>query len=338
MPDRIPFSIYDWKIPWGYDKRKLVERGLVLMQRFPGFRAEYPHCELKMVSYTKEGVCYEREIVKTPKGEIKALFMPGQTCDVRKQIEYWIKNEEDYEPLIFMIKDTVFKPAYDEIIEAQCDLGEDGLVWVWGGFSPLQEIMLHFTGIEKFCFEMMDKPDLLWRLYDVLWEREQKKFPILAKAPVEMVQYCANHIAIVLGHDLFVNKVLSCLNQCAEVLHTEGKIQSVHVDGDNAIWANDLAKSSIDVIEAFTPAPDTDMTMGEAHETFKDKIIWANFPSSLHLAKAERIRTATKEILQAVAPGDRFILGITEDIPKHCWRTSLNTIMDVIDECGILPS
>lgn len=336
IPDKIPFTIYDWKIPWGYDKRKLVERGLALIRRFPSFRAEYHHCELKIISYIDKGVRYEQEIIKTPKGDINALFMPGQTCNVRKQIEYWIKDEIDYEPFIFMIKDTVFKPAYDEIIQAKRDLGEDGLVLVWGGYSPLQEIMLNLTGIEKFCFEMTDHRDLLWSLYNVLWEREQKKVPILARAPVEIVQSCGNPIASVLGRDLFVQKVLPCLNKCGEILHAEGKLQSIHVDGDNALWAHDLAQSSVDIIEAFTPAPDTDMTMEEGCNIFKDKIIWVNFPSSLHLATAEQIRRATKEILQAVVPGNRFLLGVTEDIPEHCWRTSLNTIMDAIDEYGIL--
>ena len=78
FPDKTPFTIYDWKIPWGHDKRKLVERGLVLIRRFPSFRAEYPHCELKTISYTDKGVRYERETIKTPKGEINALFMPGR--------------------------------------------------------------------------------------------------------------------------------------------------------------------------------------------------------------------------------------------------------------------
>ena len=100
--------------------------------------------------------------------------------------------------------------------------------------------------------------------------------------------------------------------------------------------ADDLAQSSVDIIEAFTPVPDTDMTMVEGREVFSEKVIWANFPSSLHLATAEHIRIAAREILQAVAPGSRFMLGITENTPQHRWRISLNAIMDVIDEYGAL--
>ena len=329
-PDKIPFTIYDWKIPWGYDKRKLRERGLVMMERFPGWRAEYPHCELTMLTFTQDGHKYEREIVKTPRGEITSLFLPDQTCNVRKQVEFWIKEEADYEPLMFMINDTVVHPAYEEIEAAKDTLGEDGVVYVWPGYSPLQEIILHLTGIEPFCYELADRPSLLWELYEALWQRDRAIYPIVARAPVEIVQYGVNPTASVLGRSRFVDKVLPCIEECAEVVHPAGKLLSVHVDGDNAIWATDLARSSVDIIEAFTPAPMTDMTMAEAREAFKDKILWVNFPSSIHLSSADTIRATTKEILDCAAANGRFIMGVTEDIPPDCWRTSLNAILDVI--------
>jgi hypothetical protein len=194
--------------------------------------------------------------------------------------------------------------------------------------------MLHYMGLEQYAYELADHPDLFWTLYDALLERERRKYPIVAEAPVLMVQSCANHIASFLGRKLFVDKILPSLAESAEILHAAGKIQSVHVDGDNAIWADDLAQSPVDVIEAFTPAPDTDMTMAEARTAFQDKVMWINFPSSLHLSSAETIRTAAREILECLQPGDRFILGITEDVPAWSWRTSLNAIQDAIDLYG----
>ena len=50
-PDRVPLTSYDWKFPWGYDKRRLRERGLTMVNRYPGFAVDYPHCELKTVCY-----------------------------------------------------------------------------------------------------------------------------------------------------------------------------------------------------------------------------------------------------------------------------------------------
>jgi hypothetical protein len=332
--DHVPFTIYEWKIPWGYDKRKLIERGLGMLRRFAGWRAEYPHCEWRMQTYYQDGVKYEREFWRTPKGEVTALFMPDQTCNVRKQVEFWIKGEADYEPLIYWALDAVLSPAYEEIKAGNEDLGDDGLVFVWAGYSPLQQIILQLAGIEQFCFELADRPEWVWALYDALLERDRRKYPIIAAAPVEVIQCCANPIAQVLGHKLFIEKVLPCLDECAALIHAAGKFQSIHVDGDNALWAKDLASSSVDIIEAFTPAPDTDMTLVQGCDVFHDKIVWANFPSSLHLASAEAIRAATVELLRSAASHPRFLLGITEDVPTSRWRISLSAIMDGLSTFG----
>ncbi|MBM4029612.1 MAG: hypothetical protein FJ280_30070 [Planctomycetes bacterium] len=330
--DRTPFTTYEWKIPWGEDKRKLIERGLTMMMRFPGVREAYAHCEWTMATYMKDGKKWERETISTPKGDVSSLFLPDQTNKVRKQVQHWIKGEADYEPLIHAIDDTVFSPSFEEIRLAQESLGEDGYVYIWAGYSPLQEIIIRLMGIEQFSYELAERPDHLWALYDALWRREQRRYEILADAPVEMVQACGNPIASVLGRKRFVDRVLPPLAESAAALHAAGKLQAVHIDGDNAIWAKDLAASPIDILEAFTPAPDTDMTIAQGRQAFKDKILWANFPSSVHLASAETVRATTQEILEAVAPGRRFLLGITEDVPPQCWRTSFNAILDTIDD------
>ena len=337
MPDKIPFTSYDWKFPWGYDKRKLRNRGLTMVNRYPGYSIDYPNCELKTICYTENGTHYEREIVRTPKGEITSLFLPHRTCNVRAQKEFWIKSEVDYEPLIFMVNDAILKPAYGQGKSLMEGLGDDGVVFVWKDYSPLQKIILHLTGIEQFCYELMDRPGYVWALYDALLELERKKNPIVIKAPGDLIQYCANPIASVLGKKMFVEKILSCLNEFADLAHEQGRLVSMHLDGDNAIWADDVAASKIDIIEAFTPAPDSDMSMLQGRKAFKDKIIWANFTSSIHLADERVIKKTTNDILDAVAPGDRFVLGITEDIPPHCWRKSLNAILDVTEKRGTLP-
>lgn len=49
-----------------------------------------PHCERTTVSFWTNSKRYEREIVKTPQGQIESLFLPDQTCGVRRQEEFWI--------------------------------------------------------------------------------------------------------------------------------------------------------------------------------------------------------------------------------------------------------
>jgi len=110
-----------------------------------------------------------------------------------------------------------------------------------------------------------------------------------------------------------------------------------HLDARMNTLMEAVARSRLDVVEAFTPVPDCDVTVKEAREAWPDKVLWMNFPSSVHLAPPQRIREETLRILSQAAPGKRFLIGITEDIPEHSWRTSLTIISQTILEHGSLP-
>jgi hypothetical protein len=140
-----------------------------------------------------------------------------------------------------------------------------------------------------------------------------------------------------MGRERFERYVLPLWNEAAAILHEHGKLIGSHLDGNNRPWADLVAASDLDYVEAFTPAPDTDLTLAEALAAWPDKVLWINFPSSLHLASIESIEAATRETIRAAAPGDRFLLGITEDIPADRWQANMLAIARVIDEEAGLP-
>lgn len=83
-----------------------------------------------------------------------------------------------------------------------------------------------------------------------------------------------------------------------------------------------VAGSAIDVIDAFTPAPDTDMSVAEARRAWPDKVLWVNFPSSQHLAGSEVIYNSTRKIIREIGGKDKLLIGITEDVPPERWQAS----------------
>ena len=82
---------------------------------------------------------------------------------------------------------------------------------------------------------------------------------------------------------------------------------------------------------------ETIMTVAEAREMWKGKVLFMNFPSSVHLRKASVIAEITKQILKESAPGNKFIIGITENVPEDRWRESFYTILKTINKFGKLP-
>ena len=126
--------------------------------------------------------------------------------------------------------------------------------------------------------------------------------------------------------------MLPCLDECAEVFHEHGKWVGSHLDGNNRLWAAEVASSGLDYIEAFTPAPDTDMTLAEALKAWPDKVLWINFPSSLHARDIGRLKEAARECVQLGRETNRVIIGITEDMPKDRWQQNLLAISEAVNE------
>jgi hypothetical protein len=122
----------------------------------------------------------------------------------------------------------------------------------------------------------------------------------------------------------------------AAELHPRGVRLGSHLDGNNRAWAHLVAASSLDYIEAFTPPPDCDLPVREALDRWPGKFLWLNFPSSVHLATADRIEAVTRDLIEEAAPGDRFIIGITEDIPAHRWQGNMQAIARAIGTHGQL--
>ena len=96
-------------------------------------------------------------------------------------------------------------------------------------------------------------------------------------------------------------------------LHARGSRPGIARTNTTREWAEVVAASQLDVIEAFTPAPDTDMLVAEARAAWPEKTLWINFPSSLHNAPlASGYREYVDEMVRESGwPGVRSV-GITD--------------------------
>lgn len=70
---------------------------------------------------------------------------------------------------------------------------------------------------------------------------------------------------------------------------------------------------------------------------WKDKALWINFPSSVHLRPVEEVAQTMRDILRDAGDGRRFLVGITEDVPEDRWKGSYQAIMGVLIDAGRVP-
>ncbi len=343
--DQVPFTSYENKFFYSQTERELRNAGLCIMEiRVPAFVQDNPEIVEEERRYTgADGVKCIQKTIRTAAGVITEVQkqMPEDPRIPRQLLpwheEYYFKGPADYEPLEAMILQRRYRPNYAAYAQGMQQAGDD-LIFVAGlGYSPLQELIYNIMGVEQFAYEWRDRRARLLRLHDVLTEDRRKVYPLLAGSPTFVVEYCGNVSPEVVGLERFEKYILPHYNELAEALHPHDKILGVHFDAKMRPLAQAVAGSKLDFIEAFTPVPTGDMSVAEARAAWPGKALWINFPSTLHLEPPEVIEQATAEILRQAAPGDRFLIGITETVPVERWQANYTAIMRAIQRQGRLP-
>ena len=329
--DKVPFTIYESMIPQCTAERELRNRGLCIVnRRYPVFITHRPNVKVTRQTYWQGDRQFVRTVYETPVGTVSTLTEPAGFTSWRH--ERMFKRPEDYRTILFILQDECYEPDYRPFLEAQEALGEDVILRAAIGLEPLQELISGMImSMEDFCIEWMDRRDEVLRLYEAIVANRRKVYPLVAASPAGHANYGGNVVVEVIGPENFLKYYVPHYNEAAEVLHAHGKLIGCHFDGNCRLLAEAIAGTDLDYIEAFTPAPDSDMSVADARRAWPEKVLWLNFPSSLHLRPDAEVADAAAEMIDQAGTPEGFLIGITEDMPPDRWRDSCRAIMDGID-------
>ena len=323
--------MYECMIPQCTAEREMRNRGLCIVKRdVPVFKTHHPNVRVTEHTYWEGDREMTRTVYETPKGELSTLSEAAGFTDWRH--EKMFKTPDDYEAILFLLQDEVYEPNYEEFAQAQDAFGEDGVFRAQIGLEPLQALISSMImDMQTFCIEWMDYRDEILRLYDAIVENRRRIYPLVVQSPASHANYGGNVVPEIIGLENFERYYVPHYNEAADVLHKHGKLIGCHFDANCRLLSPAIAQTDLDYIEAFTPAPDTDMTLGEARAAWPDKALWLNFPSSLHLKTEAEVEQATVDLLNELPTVDGVIVGITEDMPPRRWRGSCRAIMDGLE-------
>lgn len=326
--DCVPFTIYESKIPQCAREREMRNRGLCIVKRdIPVFKTHRPNVKTTQHVYWEEEHKMVRTMYETPVGTVSTL---GEDAGFTTWYhEKMFKTVDDYRTLLFLIQDEVYEPCYDRFARAQAEFGDDAIFRASFGLEPLQMLISSsMMKMETFCYEWMDHRDEILKLYEALVQKRREIYPVVARSPALHANYGGNVVPEVIGLANFERYYVPHYNEAAEAMHREGKLIGSHFDANCRRLSRAIASTDLDYIEAFTPAPDTDMTLAEARAAWPDKVIWLNFPSSVHLVPDDEVEQTTVDLLNQLDSVDGILMGITEDMPPERWQASCWAIMD----------
>jgi len=346
-PDRIPWLIYPVTfarpLPARLDVirnmplwRELRRKGLGLMMTARVYDVIRPHVKVKEL---REGNVVTK-IYQTPVGEVttkERIVSDYPGGEIVWRMEHPIKGLQDYEVVKFIIEDTEYQPNYEPFLRAEEEMNGDGIVRAGCPRSPLQEVIYGLMRYRRFAIELYTHRKELQDLIDLLSKKNMEAFSIIAESPADIV-HCGDNInAVMTSPKLFERFLLPYYNKVATILHKRGKLFEVHMDGMLNSLKELISKSGVDVIEGFTPPPMGDLSIKEARSLWKGKVILTNFPGSVWHLGEEAIRETVIRMLKEAAPGDRFIMGVTEWIPQTVKAEGLRIITETLWKYGKYP-
>lgn len=328
--DRVPFTLYEAFLQPSAAERAMRNRGMCVVNRLPVFKTHRPNVRVTEQSYWEGERKLTRTRYETPVGELTTLTEGGDLTVWRHELLF--KRPEDYAAIRFFLRDENHTPAYAEFAQAERYFGEDAIFRANFGLEPLQELISGgIMKMEQFCEEWMERRDEVLSLYAILVENRRKIYPLVAQSPAQHANYGGNVTPEIIGRRVFEEYYLPHYHEAAECMHQQGKLIGCHFDANNRLIAEAIARTPLDYIEAFTPAPDTDMTLAEARAAWPGKVLWINFPSSVHLQPDATVEQTAFALLEEAGSSDGLLVGITENMPWERWQDSCRAIMDGLD-------
>jgi hypothetical protein len=328
-PDRIPYTIYqnEWRHTAGDPGwQPLYEKGLGVTWNRSTFDSDWDGVEMDARTFQEAGRTVLRRTLRTPVGEVYETYLDGW------HDKYYLETAADYAVMTYIVKHTRLRPAYEAFHELDRQIGQYGIPLVSLGRTPLQVILVDYTGLEKFAFHLFDLTAEVHELYDAMLANYRVATEIVAAGPGRYVSVLENFTADSLGPRRFKQFMVPVYEELFPTIQSSGKIVGTHYDGQLASCKDLIAAAPIDLIESLTPPPEGDLTLTEARQVWPDKLFWSNINVACYDLPPRELRQLVLDRVAEAAPDGRLLaFEVSEQYPDN-WRDSIGVVLDALEE------
>jgi len=318
-PDRVPFAPSESLVPRGDFEREMRNRGMGIYAERALYWQETPNVKTEVKRQSGTALT----IYNTPVGSVSTGTEKGET-------RYMVESVDDYEAIIFMVNDTVFRADYSVYTNAARDLGTDGIVRGTGLKPPLENLA-RYMGIANLEKEQRAHPEQFAALSEALGQKAEELLKIVSDSPAELVS--VGRIDDSQTPEQFEKYALPFYQKHVPHLQKKGKICALDVHTSKASgFRNAIAQTGIDVAMGYAPPPVGDLSLQEAASAWSNIAIWLDFPGTVLFDDAEKISEYTANLLN----NPNTIIGLTGMKPvtngamEHAFKAGLRSILDAV--------
>jgi len=256
------------------------------------------------------------------------------------RVEFPFKGEQDYDALQYLIEHTAVVDNREAYARFVGSIAGDGLALPFSGHLPAHQLMLSFMGYERFYYEMNDNPARVAALIAALSEQQRQILALGGAGPAEAIEVGGNYDEQMTPPPVFEALFTPFYREARRTLEGAGKVLVVHGDGEMRRLLVSLRDCGVQVVEALTPAPMTGIDVAEARRLWQGQVaMWGGIASVVLTAvfSDQEFEHYLEDLLRAVAPGERFLLGFGDNVPTDALWPRIQHVAQFWHERGAYP-
>jgi uroporphyrinogen-III decarboxylase len=306
------------------------------------FKPVYEGVEVEVKRSGSESVLEYR----TPVGTVRQRRVLPETLAVvgigESEVDYFLKSPEDYDALEYLAEHTRYVPTYEAYLAYEREIGDDGYPMVAAGDCPFHHFLRQLAGYDRGYLELADRPERVGRLLALMTEMERDRlWPVLERSPARLLLHGVHFSSQMTPPPYFRRYIAPYYRELSARLHAAGKRLVMHADNDTRLILSDLKAADYDMLECFATAPLTQTTLAEARAVLGTEVaIWGGVPSVLlepDSTPYDEFERYMHELFDVIAPGDRFILGVSDNVMPEADIGRIALITALVAERGAYP-
>jgi hypothetical protein len=278
-----------------------------------------------------------RELI-TPKGSLRECWTYIPESYTEAPVEHFLKDVKDLEAMRFVYENTYWEKDYERAMVRSSHIGEQGIMMGYLPKSPFMQLVALEAGIFAVTIAEVTAPDEFAETLAVMKKCFDKASLIALDSPVDALFLPENLSSEVVGPNYF-NKYMKAHHlEWTKKIREAGKYSFIHMDGTLKGLLREEASIGFSVIEAMTPKPVGDLSVGEWSEFSgkTDTVFWGGIPGSYFTALIDddEFDRHVIETLEVMKRKPKYVLGVADQVPPDALESRVRRVAELVELYG----
>jgi hypothetical protein len=308
-----------------------ARQGIIFRPRYKGLEVEIERGSKEVTTryITPYGTLTERHAASG--------YFEGH-IEVASQLECPVSSVGDFAVWEYVAENTYYDPCYEEYLAYEAQVGDEGYPLVVSGDCPFHHFLLRLAGYSNGYFLMADHLQEFEHLLTVMTQVEKERlWPVVAGSPARLILHGLHFDSQFTPPKLFRQYITPYYKEFSALLHARAKRLAYHADADSRLILAEVKEAGFDMADCFCSAPMARVTIAQARAAWGNEvIIYGGVPSVLLESEVsdEEFEEYMQNLFQTIAPGDAFILGVSDNVMASSKIERVERISELVEQLG----